>query len=95
MAKSPMFYFVDLQRPIFEASWVYRNATGVTEPELLWMDDENFLPEYGIVTSQTCDIAEEDSARPLRSWVLIAPVYKVQHWKLRRLLYPNSPMADM
>ena len=36
---------------------------------------ESSGPPYGIVTTQTCDIAEEDSSRPLRPWVQLCPVY--------------------
>lgn len=35
----------------------------------------NLAPPYGMITSQTCDIAEEDARRPVRPWVQIAPVF--------------------
>jgi hypothetical protein len=34
--------------------------------------------EYGIITTQTCDITEEDSATPRKPWVQVSPVYRYE-----------------
>jgi hypothetical protein len=44
-----------------------------------------------MVTTQTCDIAEEDARRPLRPWVQIAPVYEVTDWPRKKLAAGRCP----
>jgi hypothetical protein len=44
-----------------------------------------------MVTTQTCDIAEEDRSRPMRPWVQISPVYETTSWKRRRLEGGKGP----
>jgi hypothetical protein len=52
---------------------------------------DELLPPYGMVTTQTCDIAEEESSRPVRPWVQIAPVYAVTTWKRQKLEGGRGP----
>ena len=60
----PVFYWGDPSRPVFALTREYESE-GICELEL----------PYGLITTQTCDIAEEDSDRPSRPWVHLAPVY--------------------
>jgi hypothetical protein len=60
----PVFYWGDPAYPVFALTREY-DSEGVCEMEL----------KYGLITTQTCDIAEEDSDRPSRPWVHVAPVY--------------------
>ena len=72
VANPHLFYFADPRFPIWEASRRYQaDSEG---PEIVQAPDSH-QPPYGLVTSQTCDIAEADSARPLRPWVQIAPIF--------------------
>jgi hypothetical protein len=83
VAQPPFFYFADPQQPVWEATRQY-TATS-TEPEIILPADD-LCPPYGMVTTQTCDIAEEDTPkRPMRPWVQIAPVYEVTDWKKKKL----------
>jgi hypothetical protein len=52
---------------------------------------DEHLPPYGLVTTQTCDIAEGDSIRPVRPWVQVAPVYQVTSWKRKKLEGGKGP----
>ena len=87
LVKDPpfFFYFADPAIPVWEGTKAYSAGSAGAEVVL---GPESFHPPYGLVTSQTCDIGEEDSANPIRPWVQIAPVYEVTDggWKkkLRR-----------
>lgn len=67
-----MFYFADPRRPVWARTRAY--AADSQGPEVIEMA-EGAGPRYGLITSQTCDIAEEDADRPIRPWVQISPVY--------------------
>ena len=88
VASPPLFYFADPSAPIWEATRAYADSS--SEPEVILPPDE-VLPPYGIVTTQTCDIAEEESSRPVRPWVQIAPIYPVTNWKRRKLEGGKGP----
>jgi hypothetical protein len=88
VATPPFFYFADPQHPVWEATRQY-TATS-SEPEIV-LPEESLCPPYAMVTTQTCDIAEEDSARPLRPWVQLAPVYEVTGWKRKKLEGGRGP----
>jgi len=70
--KPPFFYFADPARPVWARTRAY--AAGSDGPEVIEMPD-NAGPPYGVITSQTCDIGEEDAQRPIRPWVQLCPVY--------------------
>jgi hypothetical protein len=68
----PFFYFADPSRPVWARTHAY---TADSEgPEVIEMPD-GAGPPYGVITSQTCDIGEEDADRPIRPWAQISPVY--------------------
>lgn len=79
----PFFYAADLRAPV----WTLTRAVAaeVAEPdrgeELLELEDR---PPYGIITTQSCDLAEE-SATPRKPWITVAPVYQVAE---------DSPILD-
>jgi hypothetical protein len=68
----PLLYYADPSRPIWARTAAYTaEATG---PETIEAGSQT-APRYGLITSQTCDISEEDAEQPLRPWVQVAPVY--------------------
>jgi hypothetical protein len=71
----PLFYYADPTRPVFTETFRYQQ--GSEGPEIVLAED-SFTPPYGIITTQTCDIAEEDSARPLRPWVQMSPIFPLK-----------------
>lgn len=82
VVRPPLFYYADAAKAIWHPTTAYqRDYEG---PELI-EPDEPWQPQYGMVTTQTCDIAEEGRSKPLRPWVQIAPVYEVTTWKKNRL----------
>jgi hypothetical protein len=87
-ASPPFFYFADPQRAVWQGTRQYTETS--VEPEVI-LPDEGLCPRYGMVTTQTCDIAEEESRRPLRPWVQIAPVYEVTDWKRKKLEGGKGP----
>jgi hypothetical protein len=88
VANPPLFYFADPSAAIWEATRAYTDSS--SGPEVILPPDE-VLPPYGMVTTQTCDIAEEESSRPVRPWVQIAPVYPVTNWKRKKLEGGKGP----
>jgi hypothetical protein len=72
----PLFYFADRRYPTFAATRSEPSEEDDDEPPetIVWLSDDD-APPFGMVTTQTCDIAEEDSAVPCRPWIQLAPVY--------------------
>ena len=68
----PFFYFADPSRPVWARTHAY--AADSEGPEVIEMPG-GAGPRYGLITTQTCDIGEEDADRPVRPWVQISPVY--------------------
>lgn len=68
----PFFYFSDTRSPIWQRSHDYAKSSA--GPEIVEMAD-GLEPAYGMITTQTCDIAEEDASCPIKPWVQIAPVH--------------------
>jgi hypothetical protein len=72
--RPPFFYFVDRRRAV----WRYgTDEPGAPIDDVLWIT-EGDGPRFGVVTTQTCDISEEDSNEPKRPWVQISPVYEMR-----------------
>lgn len=88
VAEPPFHYFADPAAPIWEPTRAYtKDSAG---PEVI-LPSGPYLPQYGLVTTQTCDIAEEDSDRPIRPWVQLAPVYCLTTWKRKKLEGGKGP----
>lgn len=69
VADPPFFYWADPRLAIWERTLAY--TAGSAGPELVEAAPEQ-RPPYGVVTSQTCDIADESRRRP---WIQISPVF--------------------
>lgn len=67
----PIFYFADPASAVFAAT----QEAELDEPDVVVIDG---AAPKAIITSQTCDIAEEDSARPSKPFVSVSPVYDAQ-----------------
>lgn len=100
VGRPPFFYYADPSRPVWEETRAYTESSSA--PELI-LPGEDACPAFGMITTQTCDIAEEDAHRPLRPWVQVAPVYQVTTWKRKKLerrtplywvLVPDLPGDD-
>jgi hypothetical protein len=72
--RPPLFYFADPAKPVWAETNLYTDESNA--PEVIYARDD-VSPDFGIITTQTCDIAEEDSKRPARPWVQISPVYRM------------------
>ncbi len=78
LIESPPFaYAADLRYPVWSltrtlAAETAEDERGVEVVEL----DEEYRPPYGIISSQSCDLTEEDR-EPNQPWFGVYPVYKV------------------
>lgn len=70
--RCPLFYFGDPGRPVLTRTAAY--ADGGEGPEVIIVEDDD-LPPYGMVTTQSCDVSEEGRAQAVRPWVQLAPVF--------------------
>jgi len=72
VAKPPFFYYASTALPIWQAS---KLLAGDHEGQLVVELQPEDRPEFGIVTSQSCDVyAVGDTGKP---WVQLAPVYQL------------------
>lgn len=86
--RPPLFYFADPYAPVWSETRLYTDVA--SEPEVVYAREEVSAP-YGIITTQTCDIAEEDSARPARPWVQVSPVYEVDKSWRKKVVKGRGP----
>lgn len=96
----PLFYYADPSKPVWNVTTFY--TADSTGPEIIIAEEG---PPFGIITTQTCDIAEEDRPSPKRPWIHVAPVYEVAAGERRRLetnhgprywwLIPNMPHSGV
>lgn len=68
----PMSYLGNPDVPVHAQTAAYRGEGPGT------IEFEEEFP-YGMITTQTCDIIEEDSKQPSRPWVQMVPVYDGEH----------------
>lgn len=68
VAQPPAFHYCDPEAAV----WAGR-PEGLDGPDVV--DWGPLAPPLGIVTTQTCDVAEEDAPSPRRPFVQLAPVY--------------------
>ncbi len=78
VALPPMAYLTDPHAPIWEASKVFAEQLAAAgedmAPDIIRFP-EGLTPPYGMITTQTCDIVEEDTTSPVWPWVQLVPVY--------------------
>jgi hypothetical protein len=73
IAKPPITYAASLVYPIWEPTRL-EAADGDVDPEPAHLAvDSNDVPPFGIITSQTCDVAE-DRPIPVQPWFDVSPV---------------------
>lgn len=70
--KPPIAYHTVGRYPLWSLS---QNAPEDDTLALVELDEPVF--DFGIVTTQTCDITEEDSSSPRKPWVQVSPVYRL------------------
>lgn len=70
--RPPLFYFADPSRPVWIRTHAYTEDS--EGPETIELP-QNQGPPYGLITTQTCDISEEDADLPIRPWVQLSPIY--------------------
>jgi hypothetical protein len=92
----PFFYAADLRAPVWGLTHAVSADTAEHErgEELLELAEED-RPPYGIITTQSCDLAEETD-RPRKPWIGVAPVYSVpgdSRIPLRDEIYRLNPPA--
>ena len=67
----PLFYWADPMTPVHERTRAY-SAEGTAGPEVVTFAAP---APYGMVTTQTCDLALEGDGPPNTAWVQLAPVF--------------------
>jgi hypothetical protein len=77
----PLFYWADTSTPIHDRTRAYA-APGGGEPEVVTFADP---APYGLITTQTCDLALEGNGKPTTAWVQLAPVFNGM------ARHPNDP----
>jgi hypothetical protein len=73
-----MAYLTNPKAPIWEESRRFAAEIAASgeplEPEVIHFPP-GVAPPYGMITTQTCDVVEEDTELPLWPWVQLVPVY--------------------
>ena len=84
VAGMPYFYWGDPERPVLSLTGKFAD-----EGEGLVEAAERF--RYGMIATQTCDIAEEDAPQPGQPWVHLCPVYNAEDTYRPDNLPPDAP----
>jgi hypothetical protein len=73
-----MAYLADPEAPVWAESVRFAGEVATSgdpsEPEIIRFPD-GLTPPYGMVTTQTCDLVEEDADPPSWPWAQLVPVY--------------------
>lgn len=82
--KPPLFWAADLRYPLFKTTAEVAESVeeGKRGEDFVEVNPDD-RPAYGIITTQSCDLAEERSD-PQKPWLSVAPVY---------LIASDDPMA--
>lgn len=88
VADMPYFFWGEPQQAILSLT-----AKFADEGEGLVEAAERF--RYGMITTQTCDIAEEDAPQPGQPWVHLCPVYNAEETYRPDGLPPEAPDDDL
>jgi hypothetical protein len=77
IARPPLFYAADLRHPVWGTTRLVADETREIDRGEDFVDlAPDDRPPYGIITTQSCDLAEE-RPEPQQPWLAVAPVYAV------------------
>jgi hypothetical protein len=84
----PYFYLGDPSRPVLELTAAFADdGPGIIEAKAPF--------PYGLIATQTCDIAEEDAPRPSQPWIHVCPVYDAETRIRPAGTDPATPDAEL
>jgi hypothetical protein len=101
--RPPFFYAANSEYPVWGLT---KSAADAGDDRELLELHEDDRPEYGIITTQSCDLTEEGVDRPKKPWLQVAPlvdahvlgsnlVHDVQRGRVRYLyLVPAPGLGD-
>ena len=71
VARPPFFYAANSEYPVW--GFTQETANAGDDRELLEFHEDD-RPEFGIITTQSCDLTEEGVAKPKKPWFQVAPL---------------------
>jgi hypothetical protein len=71
VARPPFFYAANSEYPVW--GFTKEAAEAGDDRELLEFHEDD-RPEFGIITTQSCDLTEEGAAKPKKPWLQVAPL---------------------
>ena len=71
VARPPFFYAANSEYPVW--GFTKETANAGDDRELLEFHEDD-RPEFGIITTQSCDLTEEGVAKPKKPWFQVAPL---------------------
>lgn len=75
IVEQPPFFYVGTAG---HGIWQFTRDVGdPNEPDELFELDPDSCPPFGMITTETCDLAEEDAKSPRHPWFTVAPVYEI------------------
>src|SRR5215210_869148 len=77
LIEAPPFHFSAKSR--YGVTSFVRELGDPEEDEELFELAAESRPRFGMITTETCDIVEEDTANPKQPFILVAPVYDFQN----------------
>jgi hypothetical protein len=75
IVRPPFFYAADARWGVWDLTRLVPEDDRVDGIEVLELDPDD-APPYGVITAQTCDVAEAGVPQPAQPWVQVAPVYE-------------------
>jgi hypothetical protein len=93
LVEKPGFFYIGSAR---HGIWRFTREVGdASLPDELFELDQEEAPPWGMITTETCDLVEEEGT-PRQPWVAIAPVYKIEGLDSNKLsLLENGRVAYM
>src|SRR5579875_3034251 len=70
VAEPPFLYVAAAQYGLYSLT---REFGDPAQPDEIFESEQR--PPYGLITTETCDLSEEDARKPRHAWVSVAPVY--------------------
>lgn len=72
VASPPFFYFADPEHGVMTSTRAYLEL-GYSGPEVIQASD--LAADYGLITTQTCDLGELEYDPPTKPFISVAPIY--------------------